>query len=241
MKKLILLILITAFLISLCSCNRDNIENDTVIENNFDYYRDDMPEPFIETQNGGGSLQRARFNVPTFNDLDGGGLDFIDFSYVTPFIDLNDFYSWVNSSEMNNYWSEPVTNLIEYPNMYSFIITFNIPVNDLKEIMEHYTNLALTVNVDHFTLEETNLILSLNEAKIMEYFVSDYSIYHNGRIFTPAWIYYHTLESYKSAGITPAMLEEKLPLYAEFNFTEEATAAFEQKLSEFTGNAVSLR
>jgi len=36
------------------------------------------------------------------------------------------------------------------------------------------------------------------------------------------------------------MVKEKLPLYSEFNFTDEAEKSFEKKLSEFTGSKVSL-
>jgi len=74
----------------------------------------------------------------------------------------------------------------------------------------------------------------------MEHFVSDYSIYHDGEIFTPMWLYYYDTDDYEEAGITPKMVEEKLDLYAEFQFTDEAAEAFEEKLSEFLGEDVSL-
>ena len=54
------------------------------------------------------------------------------------------------------------------------------------------------------------------------------------------WVYAKTPEDYKDVGITPKMIEEKLPIYAAFGFTDEAREAFEAKLSEFLGWEVSL-
>jgi hypothetical protein len=96
---------------------------------------------------------------------------------------------------------------------------------------------GLSVN---FTQNEIELITTLDESRILEHFISDYSIFHDGRGFTPSWIYWHDVEAYEAVGITTEMIEEKLHLYAEFSFTEEATLAFEAKLSGFLGREVIL-
>ena len=76
---------------------------------------------------------------------------------------------------------------------------------------------------------------------IMQHFVSDHAIYHEGAIYTPMWFYWHTPEKYAEVGITPEMVEEHLEILAKFEFTEEADEAFSEKRSEFIGEEVSLR
>jgi hypothetical protein len=91
-----------------------------------------------------------------------------------------------------------------------------------------------------FTQYEIDLIATLDEARILEHFASDYVILHDGRGFPPAWIYWYDIETYEAVGITAEMIAEKLHLYAEFSFTAEATLAFEAKLSQFLGREVVL-
>jgi hypothetical protein len=132
---------------------------------------------------------------------------------------------------------------MEYPNHYSLIITFNFPIDEVVKYLKAdqlWRIEAGQYETDYFSDYEIELIASLDEARILEHFISDYSIFHDGRGFTPAWIYWHDIEAYEAVGITPEMIEEKLHLYAEFSFTAEATLAFEAKLSEFLGREIIL-
>ncbi|MDR2532531.1 MAG: hypothetical protein LBC82_06780 [Oscillospiraceae bacterium] len=234
MKKIIITFLSIIILIAISACSGTTSpqeqEREPVI-----YDPNEMPEPFTLTQNGGGNLHLMRFLSPTFNDLDDAKLDFIDLSFVEPFVELSKFYDWFNHLQASTLTNEPQTNLMGYPNMYSFVKTFDVPVDELRGIMEQFAELALTENIDHYTLEEIDIILSLNESMIMEYFVSDFSIYVDGMIFSPQWIYWNSIKDYEVVGITPEMVEERLELFSEFYFTPEAAEAFGKKLAEFIG------
>jgi hypothetical protein len=91
-----------------------------------------------------------------------------------------------------------------------------------------------------FTKDEIEALLSRDVERVLEQFATEQSVVVGDRVYSPFWLYINTPEDIKAAGITAEMIEEKLPLYAEFNFTEEATLAFEEKLSEFVGREVVL-
>jgi hypothetical protein len=206
-----------------------------------------MPNPFYETD-GGGSLSSMRFSSMTFNDISDGKLDFIQYIYVMPFVeDMVNFHNWSKNLHNRMFENEPSTSLMSYPNLYSFFVDFDVPVEELKPIMKKdqlYMIDMLGENLterDYFSDYEIDLICSLDEQAIMEHFVSDYSIYNDGEIFTPMWLYYHDTEEYEEVGLTLEMIDEKLEFYAELDFTEEAEEAFSEKLSEFLDEEVSLK
>jgi len=142
-----------------------------------------------------------------------------------------------------------LNSLMDTTNLYWTIIEYNIPddviINAFQYSNELFEGLIELFNDDYyrrniFTDDEINALLSRDEATILKAFASDYSIVVNERLFSAAWVYTRSIEDIKAAGITSAMLEEKVPLYAEFSFTDEATLAFEAKLSEFLGRDVVL-
>jgi len=254
MKKTILIFLSVLMLITVSSCS-DTIEtldpeNSFIQEANATspllssvFENAGMPVPFSSTQNGGGNFQLIRFTVPTFSDLTDAINRFPRF-LVEPFMEMDDFYNWVNSYEMNRYFNEPQTSLMGYPNMYSYVITFNISIDELREVMKQNQamakDLAEEADIYYHSDEEIEIICSLDETRIMEYFVSDESIFIEGKLYPPLWLYLHDSEDYEKVGITTDMISEKLELYSEFNFTAEATEAFENKLSAFMGEEITL-
>jgi hypothetical protein len=142
-----------------------------------------------------------------------------------------------------------LNSLMDTTNLYWTIIEYNIPDDVIIRAFQYSNGLVQGLierfNDDYyrrdiFTDDEINALLSRNEATILKAFASDYSIVVNERIFSAAWVYTRSIEEIKAAGITSTMLEEKLHLYAEFSFTEEATLAFEAKLSEFLGRDIVL-
>jgi hypothetical protein len=239
MKKIISIFLSIIMMITISACTNTSIDTPSPQQNELVYTNlDEMPEPF-DTLTGGGAILMMRFSSPTHDDNPSRTIDAIDHSYVTPFIALEIFHEWVYGFQEKDYLSRPAQNLSCYPNLYSFILNFDIPVDELKKILEENQRFLSEWEIDSFTDEEINAIVSLDEVRILEHFVSDYSIFHDGRVFSPAWLYWHTPDDYERAGITSEMIEEKLDLYAEFNFTAEAAEAFELKLSEFIGNDVT--
>jgi hypothetical protein len=208
-----------------------------------------MPVPFPPSD-GAGDMNMMRFTMLGTSCLLDSKLDAIPHFVRKEFNIVGDNYSeWVGNPDLMVWLGgKPATSLMDYINFFSFCVNFNIPADRLREVMKDvqlmFTEREIEDGRDrsyaYFTDEEIEIFTSFNEARILEYFISDYSIFHDGRGFTPAWIYWHSAEDYKAVGITPEMLEERLELYSEFNFTLEATLAFEEKLSEFMGVDVVL-
>ncbi|MBQ9384594.1 MAG: hypothetical protein IJT87_10200 [Ruminiclostridium sp.] len=94
-----------------------------------------------------------------------------------------------------------------------------------------------------FSEEEINALVSGDEAAIIPLFISDCSIWvrENDYVISPKWLYYHTAEDYRAAGVTPEMIVEKLPLYEDAfiggglgnDMAEESWAAFTAKLDQY--------
>ncbi len=89
--------------------------------------------------------------------------------------------------------------------------------------------------------EETELLTSGTRAQIIEHFRSDLAIVVGENVFSPMWLYYHTDEDYRAAGITGVRITEMIPYY-KFAFrenttgsrmTDEAWEAFYSKLSNY--------
>jgi hypothetical protein len=212
----------------------------------FAYDSTSMPKPFYEMDgiSGGDCVYINRFYM--FGLDSRSDLNSVCGTLIDRFTTDENFYDWINGKD----FLIPVSSLMDYSNTISFIIDFNVPLNELRELWveQRIRGMELEIEWDvpesmrgnYFTDEEIDIILSLDEARILEHFASEYVLLHDGRGFTPAWIYWHSTEDYKTVGITPEMLEERLELYSEFNFTLEATLAFEEKLSEFMGIDVVL-
>jgi hypothetical protein len=130
------------------------------------------------------------------------------------------------------------TSLMEYPNSYSIIVANNIPDEIVVRAFEAHNAMFVNTGIA-FADEDIAALLTRCEAAVLRHFATERALVIEDRIYTLAWIYRNTTEGYRAAGITPEMLAEKLPMYAEFGFTDEATAAFESKLTEFVGVEVS--
>ena len=74
----------------------------------------------------------------------------------------------------------------------------------------------------------------VNGVQIMTIFAQDHGVAVGDITYSPVWIYEHSAEDYKSAGITPQDLRELIDYYSEYKDSEEAkTLAIErmQKLA----------
>ena len=180
-----------------------------------------MPWPFSEGVDGD---QYSEFFQPTtrvLNNIPGELLELID---------SEDFDEWIKSfpsvivapSDING-----------YINLYSFITHFDITEKKAERALHVY--LDSDDEQIRITREEFDTIFSGDVKAITEKFASAYSIVIGENTYCPYWIYSHTAESYRKAGITADMLIEKLPLYASFNYADEAWEAFSKKLSDYTG------
>ncbi|MDR2531531.1 MAG: hypothetical protein LBC82_01655 [Oscillospiraceae bacterium] len=140
-----------------------------------------------------------------------------------------------------------LTGLMEAPYLFALIIEYDIPdyiiMSALQRHNEIYEGFAIEFDTpgfrdNIFTEKEIEAFLSRDSVKVLEQFASLFAIVVGDRIYSPVWLYIHTPEEWQLVGITPEMVEERLELFSEFNFTPEAARAFESKLSDFTGRDV---
>lgn len=186
----------------------------------------EMPKPFGEKSGGD---ENNAFYSPCVWLFDGIPAE------LTDLVDYSDFECW---RVKYNIFAKAPSSLKEYVNMYSFIVEFDIPNKDVLSA------LSVFLQTDDQSIaiseEEMNIILSKDESVIAERFASPYSIVIGEHIYSPQWVYENSIAAYKDAGITPKMIEEKLPLYREIKFTEQACEAFENKLGTYLGKTVRL-
>ena len=209
-------------------------DNTSLTNNGVDF------EPSIESSHlpFGGSPSNSSFYLPTDNETQWSQnlLSLNDISYDS-FVDREAFYLWLEDAEKSNYLYTPQTSIRDYPNMYSFALYFGISADALRE---HFKALQAYENVQCLTDDGIDIICSLDEVKITEYFISKYAIPVNGKAYPPAWLCSNSLEDWNKAGLTPEMVIEKMRLYGEFNYSDEARVLFEEKLLQFTGERVNL-
>lgn len=236
-KRLIGGLLISLTMLSACQINNSDIVNDNdanVItsnsikpESNIDYF--DMPSPFVESPNTG-SDSWTNYYQPCNRKLDNIPTELL---WLAPQDELN---IW---TQENSVLKKAPTNLNEYPNVYSFIVKFNISDDDVWEALNTY--LISDDPQISITEEDVNIILSRDEESIVEHFASDYSITVEDNIYSPQWIYTHNVDEYTEAGISSAIISGMAKEYRNIDFSTEATDAFENKLSNYTGQKVQLK
>jgi hypothetical protein len=193
-----------------------------------------MPIPF---EHQGGDAMLAPFYLPTDNSH--SGRNSLNDTPYDLFVGRDAFMAWVNE-EGYDFLTTPQTCLTEYPNFYTFILRFGIPVETLREVLKEQQRIGIRYDAHYLTDEEIDIICSLDETRLLAHFASEYAIVIGDRAYPPAWLYLRTPDDYERVGITPEMVAEKLELYAAFNFSAEARTAFEEKLSEFIGETVEL-
>ncbi|MDR0326112.1 MAG: hypothetical protein LBI19_08485 [Oscillospiraceae bacterium] len=149
-----------------------------------------------------------------------------------------------------NFWSTfDKSSLMETTNLLSIMVVYDIPnevvLASIMELNDMNENFAVQFGDEDFrdrkfTDAEIEALLSRDAATVLEHFATEKAVVIGDKVYSPVWLYLHTPEDYEKAGITIEMLEEKLNLYGDFNLTAEAAKAFEAKLSEFTGQSVTL-
>lgn len=114
------------------------------------------------------------------------------------------------------------TTLNYYPNIRSFVQAFSL--TDVSTALDGI-----------LTPEEQALVLNGTDEEVLAHFASDYTIVLGGSFYTPEWVYESSEADYAEAGITPERLAEQFPYYQRLHFSEEAAAAFSEKLQNYTG------
>ena len=233
MKNKWLVLLLVVQLVFLAGCSKtpaeipDIPDNELVGENlqNNEVEAYVMPRPF---EFSGGDMNRS-FYEPCEMLFDGVPVELLRL------VEQSKYESWAND---RNILHKAPSSLKDYTNIYSFIVEFDISNEDVLSALSVYLqsddpSIAMSE-------EDVNIILSKDEAAIIERFATEYSIVVGEHIYSPQWIYENSIEAYKDAGITPEMIKDKLSLYGTISFTHEAAKAFQSKLSDFIGEEVHL-
>ena len=198
-----------------------------------------MPEPFAVNEN------------PTvYGGTDAWHDSFYDM-WVRRFKSINQHVRYVNGIENSERADEIVSGYYEtgyYDNMtpykfdnsinlYRFIKDYGLSGERVANALVA-SNEALQAHVDYgsasedmlFTDEEIEAFKTDDAKKIAKLFASEYAVVVGENVFSPQWLYYHTAEDYKAAGIDPYSMHSLLEKYSELGLSEEAWRAFRKKL-----------
>ena len=207
----------------------------------------EMPEPFEHVGGDRNMGFNQRYNSKM---LDIGVLYELFAEYLN--LDLEEFSNKLSEKWEGGFWESILKNsLLESANLFSIIITLDIPdevvidsinkANEINRTLYDSEDNKVYLSYIIFTEDDIKALLSRDEAIVTAQFAEETAIVIGDRAYAPVWLYYHTPDDYRKAGITPEMLEEKLDSYAEFVLTDEADRAFSAKLTEFMGEEVSLK
>ena len=130
--------------------------------------------------------------------------------------------------------SDCPTSLKQQANLYTFIQFYSLTDEQVR------TALADRIKAwdPEISLREDELeaILSGNETAMLQDFANYSTIVIGAQYYTPEWMYTHSIEDYRTAGITPEMVQERSCEMLLEEFTEEARAAFAAKLRYYCEN-----
>ncbi|MCL2087207.1 MAG: hypothetical protein FWH05_06410 [Oscillospiraceae bacterium] len=144
-------------------------------------------------------------------------------------INSDDYDKWLEVNGFKPHFSSRnnqnliITRLAENNNFYSFLLEFkdNFSDKDIIEAFNNNSNLSVVEsdseiidayktqsNYEHieslpfYSDSQIEAIISMNEERILNAFISDYSIAKGVHYYTPEWLYYHTADDYKNAALT---------------------------------------
>ena len=156
---------------------------------------------------------------------------------IISLVDKSEFEEWVNEHEQEILTkgysdTEPLTIL-------SFIERFDIPEEKMLEAVKSDTH---DIGAD-CTLDEYDVWRFYNHSteENLRYYKTGYAIYFNGRVFSPMWLYEHTLTAYYAVGLTADYIRGYRSIYEDIftlskdsrNMTDKAWKAFNDKLEAY--------
>lgn len=201
----------------------ENEDTESFLEDNS---LDDMPEPFALNSEGD-SEEKDGFYKP---------YDVFYYSVPTLIMDLaaeDNFDEWIRTFDF-----EGGTRDGEEFSIVTYVKEFGIAKDMVTAAIEENLAAARKNGIENpvspLSTEQINAIYG-TQTEIDKVFLSEFSILLEGRIYTPEWLYTHSVSDYTTAGLTPQMVSDKLPIYKSIPFTVEAKEAFSEKLTAFTG------
>ena len=121
-------------------------------------------------------------------------------------------------------------------NLYWWMKELDVSVDEVCRAIEknnEYYRTREDFNDIIYTIKELAAIQSGDRKTIAETFASEYCIIVGENVFSPKWLYYHTIEDYKAVGIHPETITQNMAMYEGLGLTGEAWAAFKAKLESY--------
>lgn len=182
-----------------------------------------MPEPIKPYGEGTGGDECAMFYATVnikLNNIDGSLMDQVGWDEAV---------DWINETSSSQC---DKTSVSELANLYSFFRYFDFSDEAIRENL-----IAMRGSEPDYryalTDAEIDLLISGDAAAIAKHFASEYAIVKGERLFSPKWMYWHTVEDYEAVGITPEDVKEKLYLYYTSGLGSEGLNAFYHKLASY--------
>lgn len=186
---------------------------------------DTMPELPTLNGDGIGGDENAEFYYPVKRKFEG-----IDMCLHELRKDA-DLEEWVDSLP---YDDENGLRPDENVNVYSFIKAFGITKEEAEKAYEPILDSGDDQLINRQDLE---VLFSGDEEAIAQTLASEYTIVVGNRMYTPYWLYRHSIDDYIAAGITPEEIKKRASLYDSFNYFSEsgieAEKAFYAKLKKY--------
>ncbi len=196
------------------------------------------------------SMPDNPFLLPTPSGYEGlehytSGYKFKFATFTSAMVDLvgsDEFTRWTDTYEQQKKYDMSGAGTAT---ILEFVEHFGIPKEKLLEAVKSANSYE---NDEDYTLtaEDIEVIYSGDRNAIAQYFAAEYAIVSGDRAYSPMWLYEHTTEAYRKAGITPEMISEKLPMYEEAfvhsekyrHMHDDAWNAFRAKMTGYAlGNA----
>lgn len=190
-----------------------------------------MPAPFVILEGTGGD-QYANYYLPCNFILDDIPVELMNLR------DSVEVTKWLKKDKLSTRPTVP-SSIKDYVNIYSFITDFNISREEAETALEYYLNTP--EEFVHIEYRDLDIIYSGDIELITKTYASEYSIVVGDKIYSPEWVYTHSAEDYKTAGITAEDILSRVDSYSRILFTDEARLAFSEKLSAYTGEQVVIK
>ncbi len=132
-----------------------------------------------------------------------------------------DIQKWVNTIPLP-FDDENGVRPDESVNVYSFIKAFGITKEEAEKAYEYCLDSGDDQLISRHDLD---VFFSGDEEAIARTLASEYTIVVGDRMYSPYWLYRHSIDDYITAGITPEEIKERENLYDEVNYYTEAGIA----------------
>lgn len=173
-----------------------------------------MPEPFDQAYNSGGDSLHNYYceYVFKFGNINSTLIDLVGEKEAQAW--LNEYFA----SKKAGTESSELTVL-------RFIEHFDISKEELiKAVSDSDYPDGWIINIS-----DIEVIYSGNDDLIQQTFVNEYALLHNGIIYTPEWLYTHSLDDYAKEGLPIESVNACMEKMRELPFTDEAQNAVADK------------